>query len=300
MKRACVSAMVVAAAAGMASAQIMIPESSNDQVMLFDSFDGSLMNASFIDLTPYGPGTPINAISVGNEIWVSDQLADSIFRFSGDGSTHLGTITGGMDNIRGIEVVGNTVYVSNSGTNNGAPGDSVITIDASTASITGSFLVGPGGGDPFDILSFNGDLLVNDIAGENIELHANSGAFISTFHDSDGVNGIDFPEQMAMTSAGTVLAGGFSSPSGIYEYDASGNQINYYDVSSSVRGVFELGNGNILFTDGDGVHILDPNTGSITDSLTGVSARFADAVIPAPGAMGLLGLAGLAAARRRR
>lgn len=301
MKRACVSAFVVAAAAGLASAQIMIPDSTADQVMLFDSFDGSLLNSSFIDLTPVGAGTPINALQVGNEIWVSDQIADSIFRYSLDGTTHLGTISGGMDNIRGIEYVGNTVYVSNSGTANGAPGDAVITIDVPTVTITGSFLVGPGGtGDPFDVLSYNGNLLINDIAGENIELHGTGGAFLSTFHDSDGVSGIDFPEQMALSSVGTIFAAGFSDPDGIYEYDASGNQLNYWAVGSGARGVIELGNGNILFTDGSGVHVLDRNTGAITDSITGVSARFAEALIPAPGAMSVLGLAGLAAIRRRR
>lgn len=301
MKCATVSALVVAVSAGVASAQIMIPDSTNDVVMLFDSFDGSLLNLNFIDLTPYGAGTPLNALQVGSEIWVSDQIADSIFRFSLDGSTHMGTISGGMDNIRGIEYVGNTVYVSNSGTNNGAPGDAVITIDVPSVSITGSFLVGPGGnGDPFDVLSYNGNLLINDIAGENIELHGTDGAFMSTFHDSDGISGIDFSEQMAMTSAGTVLSAGFSDPDGIYEYDSSGNQINYWAVGSGARGVIELGNGNILFTDGGGVYVLDRATGGVTISVDGVSARYAEMLVPTPGAMSLLGLAGVAAIRRRR
>ena len=309
MNRAILCVAVVGLAAGLASAQsrgegdctLMIPESTNDRVMLFDSFDGSLINNNWIDLAPAGASTPINAVQVGEEIWVSDQVADSIFRYSLDGSTHLGTISGGMDNIRGIEWVGNTVYVSNSGTGNGAPGKAVITIDVGTQSINGSFLVGPGGtGDPFDVLDYFGNLLVNDIAGDDIETHGTNGVFMSTFHSSDGTTGIDFPEQMTRTAGGTVLAGGFSTPAGIYEYDQAGNQINYWDVGASVRGVHQLGNGNILFTDGDGVHVLDINTGLITDSILGVSARYAECVVPAPGALSLVGLAGLAAFRRRR
>jgi hypothetical protein len=301
MKCAFGSALVVAAIAGMASAQIMIPDSTSDDVMLFDAFDGSLLNASFIDLSPVGASTPINAIQVGSEIWVSDQVADSIFRFSLDGSTHLGTITGGMDNIRGIEYAGNTVYVSNSGANNGAPGESVVTIDVPSLSVSGFFLVGDDqSGDPFDVLNYHGDLLINDIDGQDLERHATNGSWLSTFHNSDGVSGIDFPEQMALTSSDTVLAAGFSSPSGLYEYDAAGNQINYWALGSGLRGVIELGNGNILFTDGSGVYVFDPVNGTISASMTGVSARFADTLIPAPGALSILGLAGLAAVRRRR
>ncbi len=309
MMRTFVLSTVVGLAAGFASAQsrtisdgnIMVPDSTNDRVMLFDSFDGSLMNSNFIDLVPAGGMTPINAVQVGEEIWISDQVADSIFRYSIDGSTQLGTITGGLDNIRGIEWVGNTVYVTNAGSNNGAPGQGIVTIDVGTETINGFFITGSNGaGNPFDVLDYFGNLLINDIAENEIDTYTRDGAFVSNFHDSDGSTGINFPEQMTRTSMGNILAGGFGSPSGIYEYDNAGNQINYWDVDSSVRGVLELGNGNILFTDSSGVYVLDPNSGAITASITGVSARFAEFVIPAPGTLGLAGLAGLAAFRRRR
>lgn len=304
--------LVIAAvgmAAGVAGAQprtegvcdLMVPDSTGDRVMLFSSYDGSLINPNFIDLVPQGAQTPINAVQVGQEIWVSDQLADSIFRYSLDGSSHLGTITGGLDNIRGFEWVGDTVYVSNSGTNNGAPGDGVVTINSSSGLITGFFATGDdGAGDPFDVLSYFGNLLINDIAGEDIDTFTTDGNFSSVFVESDGVSGIDFPEQMTTTSRGTVLAAGFSTPAGIYEYSSDGGLINYWDVGTAVRGVHELGNGNIMFTDGDGVHVFDPGTGLIIDSVTGVSARFIECVIPAPGTLGLAALAGLAAIRRRR
>lgn len=309
MNRALTLAAIVGLASSMASAQsrtlencdLMVPDSTNDRVMLFSSFDGSLINDNFIDMVPQGASTPINSVQVGQEIWVSDQVADSIFRYSLDGSTHLGTISGGMDNIRGFEVVGNTAYVSNSGTGNGAPGDGVVTIDVPSATINGFFVTGDtGAGDPFDVLSYFGNLLINDISGEDIDVFSNGGAFQSVFVESDGVSGIDFPEQMTATSLGNILVGGFSSPAGIYEFDGSGTLLNYYDVGTAVRGVHELGNGNIMFTDGSGVHVLDPNTGLITTSIDGVSARFIECVIPAPSSAALLGLAGLAAFRRRR
>lgn len=309
MNRALTLAALVGMASSIASAQsrttgdclLMVPDSTNDRVMLFDGADGSLITDNFIDMVPQGASTPINAVQVGSEIWVSDQIADSIFRYSLDGTTHLGTITGGMDNIRGFEVVGDTAYVSNAGTANGAPGQGIVTIDVPTQSINGFFASGDAGnGNPFDVLSYFGNLLINDIDGDDIDTFDTGGNFQSNFVDSDGVSGIDFPEQMTTTEFGNVLVGGFSSPSGIYEYDNAGNMLNYYDVGESVRGVYELDNGNIMFTSSSGVFVLDTATGAITTSIDGVSARFIECVIPAPSSVALLGLAGIAACRRRR
>ncbi|MFG0329457.1 MAG: hypothetical protein ACF8PN_06095 [Phycisphaerales bacterium] len=255
---------------GHAQAQqlLMVPESSNDRVMLFDAFDGSLVDANFIDLVPQGASTPISAVNIGQEIWVADQVADSIFRYDTSGN-FISTITGEMDNIRGMGFAANTVYQTNAGSNNNAPGEAVIQF-AEDGTRRGSFAVV----DPFDALPFNGDLLVNDIDNDDLVLYTLDGTFIRVWHDSDGVTGIDFPEQMTLRRNGNVLAGGFSSPAGVYEYDSVGNQLNYWDVGTGVRGAHELGNGNIMFTDGSGVHILDPNTSLVTDVITDVSARF--------------------------
>jgi len=282
---------------------IMVPDSTNQRVMLFSSADGTLLNNNFIDLTGAGAVTPINAAMIQDEIWVSDQVTDSIYRYTNDGTTQLGTITGAMDNIRGFAHVGDTVYVSNGGNGNGAPGAGLVTIDINSHNINGYFATGSNGaGDPFDVLDYFGNLLVNDIAGNDIDTFSTGGAFTSTFVESDGISGINFPEQMNATSHGNVLVGGFGSPAGIYEYDTAGALLNHYDVGTSVWGVFELDNGNILFTNANGVHVLDPNSGLITDSILGVSARYAEsyATVPAPATLGFMGLAGLFASRRRR
>lgn len=296
------STLLVGGLAASAFGQIMMPDSTSDKVLLFDAFDGHLLNAAFIDLAPATPNTPINALVVGNEIWVSDQVSDNVSRWSLDGTTFLGAIGGaggGMDNVRGIEWVGDTVYVSNAGTGNGAPGEAVVTISTTTNSVTGSFPVGDdSSGDPFDVLAFGGNLLVNDIDGQDIELHNTAGAWLSTFHNSDGTTGIDFPEQMALTSRGTILVAGFSTPIGIYEYAADGTQLNYYAVGSGNRGVIELGNGNILYSTSSGVFSLDPSTGGVTTILSGVSGRYFE-VIPEPSALGLLIVGAVAFLRRR-
>ena len=50
------------------------------------------------------------------------------------------------------------------------------------------------------------------------------------FHDSDGVTGIDFPEQIHVSASGRVFAAGFSAPSGIFEYDSAGMEVSFIDT----------------------------------------------------------------------
>mgnify|MGYP001203513867 CR=1 FL=1 len=276
MRHAVLAILAVAGTVSSAAAQgeLYVVESTTRKVMTFNAFDGTPINTSFIDMSVEA-GTPIEALLIGSEVWVSNQLNDGIARYDAGTGAFLGSIVGGMDNVRGIEVVGNTLYVTNAGTNNGAPGDAVVTIDIPTQSITGFWRVGPlADGDPFDVLHHNGRLLVNDISGENLEFHDLAGNWQSTLHDSDGITGIDFPEQHAATAAGTYLAAGFSPPIGIYEYDSTGLEINYWPVGNGNRGVAELGNGDILFTSGSGVFVLERATGNTFPMFTGVSGRF--------------------------
>lgn len=293
------AAGTTAASAG--SPNLLIPETSDDTVMLFNGFDGSLINPTFIvdtDILPFGAGSPRNAVVAGNEIWFNDNSRDEIYRFSLDGTTFLGSIDSGIDDTRSITVVGSTLYVANDGSSNGAPGDdTVVTIDIPTASVTGFF---PTNGEVNDILSFNGGLLINDDSNDNLDLYDLSGNFLSTFYSSVGFpNDFTDPEQMKLSSNGLLLASGF--PAAIIEYDLAGNQTNFWStgVVGNPRGVHELGNGNILFTTSSGVHILDPNNGQITSSHTGVSARYIE-VIPEPSSLLLLGVAGGLVALRRR
>ena len=69
-------AIALAAAPVISRAQLMIPDSgTGDRVMLFNAFDGSLIDADWITDVgqPYVFTTPKEAAVVGNQIWVSDQ-----------------------------------------------------------------------------------------------------------------------------------------------------------------------------------------------------------------------------------
>jgi uncharacterized protein (TIGR03382 family) len=296
--RAASAAAVVALGAGAASGQfLLVCDSSNDVVRLHNAFDGSTINASFIDFTANGiaAGTIKDAIQVGSQVWVSDQTNDTIYRFSNAGVL-VGQISGGLDNIRGMEVVGNTVYVSNAGTSNGAPGDAIVTIDATTGAITGSFNNPAALVDPFDVLRVGNELYVTDIEAEAVARFDLSGNFLGNLIDSDGVTGIDFPQQIAERANGNLLVAGFSIPAGVYEYLSDGTSLGViFGAALGPRGVAELGNGGVLWTNGSGIF-------SGTDQLaSGGSFQYVNATsIPVPGALAALVLGGVVGARRRR
>ncbi len=273
---------------------LLIPDSTADRVSAFDPFDGSLVNLDFIPDNG-SLSTPINAIASGRgTIFVSDQIADAVFEYNFDGS-FVGTVldnSNGLDNVRGIAMFRNELYVTVA---SGSLAGTVQRYD-----LMGGQATFASGIDPFDIYFRANDALVSNIADENIESYALDGTYNGPFHDSDGVGGIDFPEQIHEALNGDVLVAGFSPPAGVYRYDSMGNQINYFDVGGA-RGVYELGNGNLLFTTGSGVFSLDQATGATVQIATG-SYRFIENVstIPEPGCAAILIIAGLWMGQRRR
>src|SRR5688572_10118276 len=138
----------------------MITDWTSDRVMLFSEVDGSIVNLDFL-LDDAGVGynwnSPRDALQVGNEIWVSDQISDSVTRFTTAG-VFIADITGGMDNIRGMCFANNKVYVSNAGSGNGAPGNAIVVYN-----LDGSLHTTAPVPDPFDVIEYNGQLLITDI-----------------------------------------------------------------------------------------------------------------------------------------
>ncbi len=141
--------------AAVAQGFVIMPDSTNNRLVAFDPFNGGVLNSNMFALAA---GTPIHAMQVGSEIWISEQIGDRISRWSFDG-VFLGQIgggaAGGLDNVRGMALVGSTVFLANSGTANGAPGASVLMFSTAGAPM-GSFATagrvrygsGPAGADP--------------------------------------------------------------------------------------------------------------------------------------------------------
>ena len=226
---------------------LIMPDSSNNRLVAFNPVNGAVLNSNMFAL---GGGTPVHAIQVGNEIWVSEQIGDRVSRWS-FGGDFLGAITG-LDNVRGMALVENTVYVTNAGAANGAPGNAVVMYSTS-GTLMGSFAnaLAP---SPFAILAHQGGLLVaSSSANDDIHRFTLTGTSIGTFHNSAALN---FVEQLAFASNGTILAAGFTSNNIAFLDPNNGNIVSSF-TASGARGVFQLGNGNILWTSGAGTFIHD-------------------------------------------
>lgn len=269
---------------------VIMPDSTNNRMVLFNPADGSVVNSNYFALAG---GTTVHAMQVGNEIWVSEQIGDRVSRWSLNG-TALGAITGGLDNIRGMGMVGNTVYVTNAGTNNGAPGAAVVMYDTN-GNPMGNFAT-PNAPSPFGILAHQGGLLVSSSsANDDIHRYSLGGTSQGTFHNSTSLN---FAEQMDFAPTGNILVAGFSS-NNIVTLDANTGAVVTSFVASGARGVYQLGNGNILWSNSAGVHVYDIGLGTSSQVYAGGGRYLQYAAVPEPATMAILG-GGLAVLLRRR
>lgn len=291
------AASATALAGSMPSQFLMVPDWTSDSVWALDAFDGSVINSSFIDGSDGTLGSPKNAVSSGRgSIYVADQIRDTVTEWGMDGS-FLGTVVQGgsglIDNLRGMAVFNNQMYVTSG---SGPFAGTVQRFDLDGANQT--TFASPGG-SPFDVYFYGNEALVTNSTTDNIDRFDLNGNFLGSI----SIPGVDFPQQIQERANGNLLVASFSggASSGVYELDSNYNLVDSFLTGSGLRGVYELGNGNLLWTNGSEITSFDPNTGATTVIATGGSFQYIELfVVPTPGAAGLLGLAGLAAARRRR
>ncbi len=238
------------------------------KIVLFDAGDGALVVDDFIDLTGYDVGTTKHVIKVNNELWVSSQTKDKVYRLDYEGNL-LGVIgeSGGLDNLRGMRIINGEVWLCNAGTSNNAPGNAIIQIDFD-GEILGHFTVE---GSPWSFWPYDGNNVLISFS--------NSGSFSSQIAEFDlsgtylgawNIPGeLNFIQEITQMQNGNFLASSFSNAtggyvSGIHQYDGDGNYISTIGgtANGSTRGNWELGNGNIMWTNGQGVHIADINSGT--------------------------------------
>lgn len=242
----------------------------NEHIALLNPSTGTVEDATFIALDT---GTPKDLLQVGEEIWVSYQIADKIERYDLDGIL-LSTIDVGLDNIKGLELVNESeIWVTNAGTQNGAPGDAIVKFDINGNNL-GHFLTDDI--SAFDIIdNGNGEVYISYIGGSTtkIERRDYDGVFLGNIVEPGVYN---FLQQIELEEPGVILAAVFSgSPqNGIYRFsETDGSVIDFWNLGS-LRGVAKLNNGEILWSESGGISSLDPNTGVSTLISAGQSQYF--------------------------
>ncbi len=249
---------------------LLIPDSNADVVGMFDPYDGTYWGDFIVDDptgTLYDFQTPINAmqISPGGPVLVSDQVSDAVYGFDQNGNFMyvVGDATY-LNNVRGIDFRDDTVYVTS--------GDDYVAMFDAPGSFVGYFI--QDGTDPFDIMFIDevesGSALYCDIQGstDNVRHYHADGTLIGELFS------INFPEQVQVDilNPGYYLVIGFSENM-IYQFTIDGTITDSWSFSGG-RGIFRLGNGNLLATNGTGVHELDASTGSIIETEYSGSGRY--------------------------
>lgn len=316
-KTIAIASIASLALAASASADfLLVPESNNDRVVLLNASDGSVAVGNFLDVAAAaasvgytGGSTPIEALRAGDEFWVTDQIADRVWRFDLNGNFVGqygvdGTGQGLLNNVRGFEVVGNTAFFAqgSDATSVGGQAEGIVTMDITTGAITGSFIgVDDADASYWDVENIGGELYVtnSDTGNDGIYLYETDGTYNGAFVTSDGVSSFDFAQSINVRPNGNILIGGFSLPSGVYEIEPDGTNLGIIaGDGSGPRSAYELGNGRIIWTNGN--FIASGDAGSESPILSGASFRFISATdVPAPGAAAVLTLAGLIGLRRR-
>ena len=267
----CWMAITLASAPVLAQQVLLAVDTGANRVLTLSPSTGAILNASFIvdagSALTYDFQTPRAAIQVGNQIWVSDQSSsiNAIYRFDLAG-TYVGKIGGnvpggGLSNVRGMRVIGDTVYVVNQGSTNSAPGPALIRFDFSGNNL-GSFPTSAAaatvGLQPWDVVAYNGRLLVSDGTSRGLQQYNFDGSYFGAF--SAAINNI--PQQMFVRANGNVLmSANGSTPSGsfgLYELNSSGAVLSQWTniPGLGVRGVHELGNGQYLISESGGNNAL--------------------------------------------
>jgi hypothetical protein len=257
---------------------LLVPDSTNDQVMAFDPDTGDLLDPAFIPFNEAaGLATPIQVVlnAERDGFLLSDQVADVVNAYDLEGNWQGvfapagGPNTAIVDNMRGIHVMPDgTLLVTVA---SGANAHSVASFDTG-GTFTGNFVANGAGGlsGPWSIVFRDDDVLVSASGSSAVHRYALDGTPLGLFHD-----GISFPEQMQELDNGNILVAQFSgTTSGVWELAPDGTLIDIYSAVDGNRGVRELGNGNILTTEAGGVHEIDRAGNLVETKISGVGARF--------------------------
>lgn len=257
---------------------VLIAESNTNSVGAYRAFDGAYVG----DLIHAGNilDTPIKAVIGPDQLlYVSDQTRDAVFRFDRNGNfvDRFLDAADGLANVRGIAFRATNLFVCNGvATPTRPPG--IHAFDLQGADLGPYLESSPSSPfEPFDLhFLVNGSALATNVTPPNtVRLIPSAGG------SSSSVLPANFPLQISPLSNGNFVVAQ-SNSSTLTEFTLGGLVTNTWPVGSPVRGVGQLGNGNLIFTTITSVQSLDRTTGQITTLRFAVSPRFVSS-FPAAG-----------------
>ena len=247
---------------------LLCPDSLRETVWAFDATTGAIVSENVVVDTQY-LDQPIQVVaSPSGTMIVTDETAATVREFSARG-VFIRELCGpaqGLTRTYGCCVKNGKIYVTEPFvTTLSEPGRIWrMNLDGSDFEL---FLQDPLMRNPRGILPVPGGFMVADsgeasIGGEDLEFVSDAGVVQSPpFFDSEGVSYFDFPQQIAPAIGGGFWVAGFTAPSGLWLVSVNGTVDNYYPTFTSARGVWPLGNGQLLYTGGTRVQMINPNGG---------------------------------------
>ncbi|MEM7261618.1 MAG: proprotein convertase P-domain-containing protein, partial [Planctomycetota bacterium] len=210
------------------NAYLMIPESTDDTVGLYDPDCGAYVGDLIVDdgVAPFTLSTPISAVlGPDGNIYVSDQLEDNVTRFDIDGNFIDVFATTGLDNVRGIDfevATGNLLVADNDYVAAFDPAGLVLPIAIDNV-------------DAFDVIALaDGRNIVNEISVDEVRLYETDGVTFTVL-----VSGLSFPEQSVPLPNGNFAVVDFTDDT-ITEFDLAGTIVQTIPIESGPRGAYPL------------------------------------------------------------
>ena len=249
---------VPALAAGPAEPVLLVPESTGRNLWAFSPVDGALISNNYV---PNKGVLSVPRWAIGlpsGTILVADLTLDRVVELEPDGDL-LRVVIGpqdGLDEPLGIEVREGALYVCS------RVQQRIWKVDLETRAVS-TWWNATGVATPYDIVFRESDAIVVDADGDQLERVSLDGQWLGTLVTSNGVTGFNFPLQLQRMGNGDLLVTGFLSPTGLWRHDGeSGAFVRAVSPTAfSPRGVYELENGEWLYTAGSRVRAVNPKTG---------------------------------------
>jgi hypothetical protein len=256
---------------------LMVPDITQDRVYFFNAANGDLIDTAFIPQSRPQLSTPKHALTHfnGKDVLIADQITDLVQKYNSNGTYNnyfapIGGVNNSiLDNIRGIRYRANNSLLVTVGS--GTNANTIQQFDTAGNHL-GTFIPATNINSPFDILMRGSDMLTTNSSGTNrITNFDLNGTFISQFYVGSA---FAFPQQIQALPNGNIVVAAFSPPSGIAYLTSTGSFVKLMTGITGNRGVYLLGNGNYLTTNGAGAHEIDSATGALVRTIATGSMQY--------------------------